>query len=104
MLSPDHHSVAYSRFRGITTDTASSFTPAAAAISAAAFGLLHCYQGWLGTARTAVTGFLLALPLLMAGTILPAILAHVLVDLAGGLVIGPRLIRSPALVPAEEKE
>ncbi len=77
---------------------------AAAGISAAAFGLLHCYQGWLGTARTAVTGFLLALPLLVAGTILPAILAHVLVDLAGGLVIGPRLIRSPALVPAEERE
>ena len=77
---------------------------AAAGISAAAFGLLHCYQGWLGTARTAVTGFLLTLPLLMAGTILPAILAHILIDLAGGLVIGPRLIRSSALVPAEEKE
>ena len=76
---------------------------AAAAVSAAAFGVLHSYQGGLGTARTAVTGLVLTVPVLMAGTILPAILAHVLVDLAGGLVIGPWLLRS-ALVRTEARE
>jgi membrane protease YdiL (CAAX protease family) len=66
--------------------------PVAALIAAAIFGLVHAYQGFAGSLRAATLGVLLSLPLLVSGTIVPAILAHTAIDLIGGFWIGPRLI------------
>lgn len=63
----------------------------AALIAAAVFGLVHAYQGFAGAIRAAALGMLLALPLLLTGSILPAILAHAAIDLVGGFWLGPRL-------------
>jgi membrane protease YdiL (CAAX protease family) len=62
------------------------------AIGAAAFGLLHAYQGPVGVVRTALLGFLLGVSLILTGSIFPAMAAHALVDLVLGLVLGPWLL------------
>jgi membrane protease YdiL (CAAX protease family) len=64
----------------------------AAALSSVAFGVLHAYQGWLGVLRTAVLGFLLAASFLVSGSLWPAVLAHTILDLLGGLVLGEALV------------
>jgi uncharacterized protein len=64
---------------------------AAALIAAAAFGLSHAYQGRVGALRAAVLGLLLTVPFLATGSILAPMAAHVLLDLFGGLWLGPRL-------------
>lgn len=83
----------------------------AAAVSSVAFGFLHAYQGAVGVVRTGVMGFVLAVPVVLTGSILPSIVAHTLIDLIAGLVLGPQLSRamggveeSPALVPPRTKE
>jgi membrane protease YdiL (CAAX protease family) len=65
----------------------------AALASSLVFGILHAYQGWLGVVRTAMLGMLLAASFLVAGTLWPAVLAHALLDLLAGLVLGESLIR-----------
>jgi len=60
-------------------------TLAAALLSSVLFGVLHAYQSPFGAARAALLGFALAAPLLSAGTILPSIVAHIAIDLIGGL-------------------
>jgi len=64
----------------------------AAVLSSGIFGFLHAYQGEAGVVRTGLMGFLLAAIFLVTGSLWPAILAHVLIDLVGGLVLGPRLL------------
>lgn len=66
---------------------------AAALASSLAFGALHGYQGWLGVGRTAAMGFLLSASFLLSGSLWPAILAHALLDLVSGLVLGETLLR-----------
>jgi len=75
---------------------------AAAAISSVAFGFLHAYQGRVGIVRTGGMGFLLAVSVLLTGSLFPAILAHTLIDLIGGLVLGPRLQR-PLVEPTASR-
>lgn len=65
----------------------------AVAISSAAFGVLHAYQGWVGVVRTAVLGVILGVSFLYLGSLWPAILAHTILDLIGGLVLGEALIK-----------
>ncbi|MCJ7629028.1 MAG: CPBP family intramembrane metalloprotease [Longimicrobiales bacterium] len=65
----------------------------AALVSSAVFGLLHAYQGWLGIARTASLGLVLAASFILSGTLWPAILAHASLDLIAGLVLGETLVR-----------
>ena len=65
----------------------------AAALSAAVFGILHAYQGWLGVGRTALLGFVFAASLIISGTLWPAILAHAILDLLAGLVLGETLVK-----------
>jgi len=65
----------------------------AALLSSAAFGLLHAYQGWLGMARTAALGLILAASFIVSGLLWPAILAHAILDLIAGLVLGETLVR-----------
>jgi membrane protease YdiL (CAAX protease family) len=65
----------------------------AALLSSVAFGALHAYQGWLGIIRTACLGLLLAAGFIVSGTLWPAILAHAILDLLAGLVLGETLLR-----------
>lgn len=64
----------------------------AALIAAAVFGLLHAYQGFSGALRAALLGAVLTIVLLVTGSIVPAILAHTLIDVIGGFWVGPRLV------------
>lgn len=65
----------------------------ALAISSLAFGLLHAYQGPVGIVRTALLGALLGAGWLVWGSLWPAIAAHFVLNLFGGLWLGPRLYR-----------
>lgn len=65
----------------------------AAVLTSGIFGFLHAYQGTLGVIRTAMMGLVLAAVFLVSGSVWPAILAHVAIDLIGGLVLGPRMLR-----------
>lgn len=64
----------------------------AAAVTSAVFGVLHAYQGVIGVLRTATLGAILAWGLLASGSLWPAMVAHVLIDLIGGLVLADRLM------------
>ena len=59
----------------------------AAIASSVAFGMLHAYQGRVGIGRTALTGFVLAVPFVMTSSIMPGIVAHTMIDLVGGLLL-----------------
>jgi uncharacterized protein len=72
---------------------ATGSTPIAVAIAAGAFGVVHAYQGPAGAARAAVLGLLLTVPVLVTGSILAPIIAHVALDLLAGLVLRDRLLR-----------
>ncbi len=65
----------------------------AALLSTLVFGILHAYQGPLGVVRTTALGFLLAGAFLVTGSLWPAILAHAILDLLAGLVLGETLSR-----------
>lgn len=69
----------------------------AAVVSTAVFGVMHAYQGALGVVRTAVMGGVLAWGFIASGSLWPAILAHILIDLVAGIALGEKL-----LVPADE--
>ncbi len=64
----------------------------AAAVTSAAFGLLHCYQGVRGVVVTGAAGFVFAASFILTGSIWPAIAAHITVDLVAGLVLGEKLL------------
>jgi membrane protease YdiL (CAAX protease family) len=61
-------------------------------LAALAFGFLHAYQGPVGVVRTALLGSLLGASVLLTGSLFPAMVAHALVDLILGLVLGPWLL------------
>jgi membrane protease YdiL (CAAX protease family) len=63
-----------------------------AVLSSFAFGLLHGYQGWLGVARTALMGWVMAASFILSGSLWPAIIAHTALDLISGLVLGRALL------------
>jgi membrane protease YdiL (CAAX protease family) len=69
----------------------------AAVVSTAVFGVMHAYQGALGIVRTALMGGVLAWGFLASGSLWPAVLAHILIDLVAGIALGEKL-----LVTAEE--
>jgi membrane protease YdiL (CAAX protease family) len=62
-------------------------------VAAGAFGLLHAYQGPVGVVRTGVVGFLLGVSVILTGSLFPAMVAHALLDLILGLVVGPWLLK-----------
>lgn len=66
--------------------------PASVLVSSLVFGLLHAYQGRIGMVRTSLMGLVLAGGYLASGSLLPVILAHILIDLVGGLVIADWLV------------
>lgn len=95
-------------YRGYAIPLLAGFmgVPAAAALTSVVFGILHGYQGLLGTVRTTVLGALLAWGFLASGSLLPAIAAHTAIDLVAGLLLGERLLppadRASALAPPLE--
>jgi membrane protease YdiL (CAAX protease family) len=64
----------------------------AVALTSVVFGVLHGYQGLLGTLRTGLMGATLAWGFLASGSLWPAIVAHTLIDLAAGIALGERLL------------
>jgi membrane protease YdiL (CAAX protease family) len=70
----------------------------AVALTSVVFGVLHGYQGWLGTLRTALMGSLLAFGFLASGSLWPAIVAHTAIDLVAGIVLGEKLLPPPGRV------
>lgn len=67
------------------------FTPllglwGAAAVSVAAFAMVHAYQGPQGILMTGVVGGVLTVVVLLSGSLLPAIALHSLIDIGAGLV------------------
>jgi uncharacterized protein len=72
---------------------ATASLPLALLLSACVFGVVHAYQQPAGALRAALLGALLALPLVLHGSIYPAILAHALIDLLSGLWLARYLLR-----------
>jgi membrane protease YdiL (CAAX protease family) len=70
-------------------------TGGAAAVTSLVFGILHGYQGLLGTLRTTVMGGVLAWGFLASGSLWPVIVTHIVIDVLAGIVLGERLL-SPA--------
>jgi uncharacterized protein len=67
--------------------------PLALLVSSAVFGVVHAYQQVPGALRATLLGALLAAPLLVHGSILPAIAAHALFDVIAGLWLSRFLLR-----------
>jgi membrane protease YdiL (CAAX protease family) len=63
-------------------------------VSAAAFGAAHAHQNVTGGLRAALLGVVLTMPLLITGSLYPAIAAHAAVDLLGGLWLSKWLLKS----------
>lgn len=87
-------------FRGFLTAAfavAFGSLPVAVVLGALVFGAMHVYQSTAGVLRATGMGLALTAPLLFSGSIFPAIVAHVLIDLIGGLML-PRswLVRDSA--------
>lgn len=78
--------------------TALAGVPAAVLLSSLAFGLSHAYQGPLGVVRTATTGFVLAWVVLASGSLWPAVVGHVLLNIILGIAGGERLLRRPGTI------
>ena len=75
-------------------------TPLAVTLATAGFGLGHAYQGWRAVLRTALGGAILVVPVLVTGSLLPSVIAHVAMDLTQGfwsreIVIGLGLAAPP---------
>jgi len=82
-------------FRGYVLSQLASlgFGPWGAAIaSAIPFGALHAYQGWWGSLRTGLLGFAFAASVVLSGSLWPAVIAHVGIDVVGGLWLGRWLL------------
>jgi uncharacterized protein len=72
---------------------ATASLPLAVLLSSGVFGMVHAYQHPIGVLRAALLGALLAVPVLVHGSIYPAIAAHVLIDLLSGLWLARYLLR-----------
>lgn len=91
-------------YRGFALTALATLTgsvTAAVAIQAVAFGAAHAYQSRWGLVRAGILGAVLAAGPLAAGSIWPSALAHMLLDVTGGLVVWPLL--GSRLVPETEE-
>lgn len=64
----------------------------AAVLASAAFSLFHSYQGSLGMGRTALLGLVLSAPFVIAGSIIPSMIAHAVLNAIAGLWLADRLL------------
>jgi membrane protease YdiL (CAAX protease family) len=72
---------------------ATASLPLAVLLSSAVFGVVHAYQQPAGALRAALLGALLAAPLIVHGSIVPAIIAHTLIDIIAGFWLSRFLLR-----------
>lgn len=82
-------------FRGFLIDVLTSATgmlAVAVMLSSVVFGLLHAYQHVAGAIRAAMLGALLAVPLLVTGSLLPSMIAHAAIDVIAGIWLRDRLL------------
>lgn len=68
---------------------------AAAALSVVVFALSHAYQGVAGVVRVALLGTILTAPVLLTGSVYPAMIAHTALDLIAGLLLADWLSGDP---------
>jgi uncharacterized protein len=68
----------------------------AALLSSVLFGLLHAYQGWFGILRTALIGLAFAIAYVLTRSLWWLMLAHVALNLFGGLYAWRLMRESPA--------
>jgi uncharacterized protein len=73
-------------FRGFLLALVAHFTGLIVAVPVAAvlFGLAHAYQGGVGILKTGLVGLVLTLIVLGSGSLLPAIVLHIGIDLTSG--------------------
>lgn len=73
-------------YRGFLTWLFASYLGGLAAILivAALFGLAHAYQGGRGIIKTGIVGLVMGLVVLSSGWLVPAMVIHALIDVAGG--------------------
>lgn len=76
----------------------------AATISAVVFGLMHGYQGRLGVFRTTLMGAVLAWGFISSGSLIPAMIAHITIDLIAGLILGDWLLSPEPEFGVDSKE
>lgn len=62
-------------------------------LSSGAFGVTHAYQQPAGALRATLLALLLALPFVIDGSIVPAIIAHAAIDILSGLWLARYLLR-----------
>ncbi|HEX2167877.1 MAG TPA: CPBP family intramembrane glutamic endopeptidase [Longimicrobiales bacterium] len=62
-------------------------------LSSGVFGVAHAYQQPTGALRAGLLGLILALPLVITGSIIPSIIAHAAIDLLSGLWLSRYLLR-----------
>jgi membrane protease YdiL (CAAX protease family) len=67
-------------------------TLGAVVASSAVFGLAHAYQKASGSARAGLLGALLALPVVLTGSLWPSMIAHTAIDIASGVFLTDRLV------------
>jgi uncharacterized protein len=65
------------------------------------FGLSHAYQGRQGTIKATIAGAVMAAIVLVTGSLIPAMIAHMLIDVGGGTV-GYLLLRDYAITEQTE--
>jgi len=75
---------------------ASGSLAVAVTISTIVFGWMHTYQGVKGAVGAGLLGGILAVPLLLSGSIVPSIIAHAAIDLLAGIVFAPILFNRDA--------
>jgi uncharacterized protein len=82
-------------YRGFLLQTLARTTslPLALLLSSGAFGVAHAYQQPAGALRAALLGALLAVPVLLTGSLLPSMLAHAFIDVLSGLWLARYLLR-----------
>ena len=82
-------------FRGFLIHVLDTVAPMSIALllSSGAFGVAHAYQQPVGALRAALLGLVLAVPFVLYGSIVPAIVAHTAIDLLSGLWLARWLLR-----------
>jgi membrane protease YdiL (CAAX protease family) len=88
-------------YRGYVIPVLGALTgaPVAAVVTSLVFGVLHVYQGFLGMARSAVLGGVLAWGFLASGSLWPPIAAHAVLDVLLGMALAQRM-----MVPVESHD
>lgn len=66
----------------------------ATVLSSGVFGLVHSYQHAGGVIRATLLGFVLAVPFVVSGSVLPSMIAHAVLDVVAGLWLADWLLRN----------